>query len=50
MYLSQMPDKYDSYTEPTSAFYETDITKKLVRKCRKKIKDLHQIFENDKGA
>ena len=25
MYLSQMSDKYDAYTEPTPTIYETDI-------------------------
>ena len=30
MYLSQLPDKYDTYTEPTPAIYETDITKTCV--------------------
>ena len=31
MYLSQMPDKYDTYTESTPAIYETDITLNLSR-------------------
>ena len=25
MYLPQMPDKYDTYTEPIPAIYESDI-------------------------
>ena len=45
-----MPDKYDTYTEPTSAIHETDITENLYVKVKKKIKDLHQTLENDKGG
>ena len=48
MYLSQMPDKYNTYTEPTSAIYETDITLNLSVKVEK-IKELHKFLESDKG-
>ena len=46
MCLSQMPDKYDTYTEPTTTIYETDITQNLRVKVEK-IKDLHQLLEHD---
>ena len=29
MYLSQTPDKYDTYTEPTTTIYETGVTQNL---------------------
>ena len=35
MFLSQMPDKYDTYTEPTPAIDETDITKNFCVKVKK---------------
>ena len=35
MYLSQMPDKYDTCTEPTSANYQTDVTLNLRVKVEK---------------
>ena len=44
-----MPDKYDTYTEPIPAIYETDITQNLCVKVEK-IKDLHKILSNDKGG
>ena len=48
-----MSDKYDTHTGPTTIinYYLWDLYYfKLVRKSRKKIKDLHQILENDKGG
>ena len=42
-----MPDNYDTYTGPTPTIYETDITQNLCIKVEK-IKNLHQILENDK--
>ena len=42
-----MPNKYDTYTRPTPAIYETDINKNWCVKVEK-IKNLHQILENDK--
>ena len=44
-----MPDKHDTYTEPTSPIYETGVTQNLCVKVEK-IKDLHQILKNDKGG
>ena len=35
MYFSQIPDKYDTDTEPNPATYETDITQKLCVKVEK---------------
>ena len=46
MYLSQMPDKYDTYTEPTPAINENDITLNLYVKVEN-VKGLQQLFEND---
>ena len=40
-----MPDKYDTYTGPTPAIVETDITKNWCVKVEK-IKDKHQFLEN----
>ena len=47
MYLSQMPDKYHTFTGPTPAISETDIAKNLRVKVEA-IKDLHQFLDNDK--
>ena len=49
MYLSEMPGKYVTYTEPTLAIYESDVTKNLCLKVEK-IEDLHQLLENDKDG
>ena len=49
LYLSEMPGKYVTYTEPTLAIYETDITKNLCVKVEK-IENLHQLYGNEKQA
>ena len=37
-----------TYTGPTPAIYETDITKNICGVKVEKIKDLHELLENDK--
>ena len=48
MYLSQMPNNYDTYWANIRHLWDWYYLK-LLRKSRKKIKDLHQIWENEEG-